>query len=247
MLIRDIFASNLRKLCEQRGSINHVCRQTGIHRQQFALYLKGDRLPNKKTLGRLSSYFGVPEDAFFVDPTQSQPASSVDRACATILERMRAAPPSMPQGLYQTYFWAPALEDSIVGALTVIRETDGVLGFRRLTAAGERLDPTWTYVKGDHQGIVSERMGWLYFQSSNRIDPKEPTLLAVRWAALSEPLLSGHGMVTSHLGPMVVSVVMTPMDPARTLLSAIRRTRVFSLDDPKIALVSRFLKQPVLH
>ena len=208
MLIRDIFASNLRRLCEQRGSINHVCRQTGIHRQQFALYLKGDRLPNKKTLGRLSSYFEVPEDAFFVDPSQL-PASLADTTCGEILERMRGSPPSMPEGFYQTYFWAPVLENSIVGALTVIRQTDGVLGFRRLTAAGERLDPTWSYVKGDHQGIVSERMGWLYFQSSNRIDPREPTLLAVRWAALSEPLLSGHGMVTSHLGPMVASVVTT--------------------------------------
>ena len=76
---------------------------------------------------------------------------------------------------------------------------------------------------------------------------REPPLLAVRWAALSEPLLSGHGMVTSHLGPMVASVVMTPLVPARTLLSAIRRTRVFTLDDPKIALISRFLKQPVLY
>ncbi len=246
MLIRDIFAANLRRLCEQRGSINHVCRQTGIHRQQFALYLKGDRLPNKKTLSRLSSYFKVPEDAFFADPAQVQAESPADHACGEILSRMRASPPSMPEGLYQTYFWAPSLENSIVGALTVIRETDGIMGFRRLTAAGERLDPTWSYVKGDHQGIVSERMGWLYFQSSNRIDPKEPTLLAVRWAALSEPLLSGHGMVTSHLGPMVVSVVMTPLGPVQTLLSAIRRTRVVSMDDPKIALVSRFLRQPVL-
>jgi transcriptional regulator with XRE-family HTH domain len=246
MLIRDIFATNLRRLCEQRGSINHVCRQTGIHRQQFALYLKGDRLPNKKTLGRLSSYFEVPEDAFFVDPTQSPAVSPADTTCVEILERMRGSPPSMPEGFYQTYFWAPVLENSIVGALTVIREMDGVLGFRRLTAAGERLDPTWSYVKGDHQGIVTERMGWLYFQSSNRIDPKEPTLLAVRWAALSEPLLSGHGMVTSHLGPMVASVVMTPLAPTHTLLSAIRRTRVFTLDDPKIALVARFLKKPVL-
>jgi transcriptional regulator with XRE-family HTH domain len=247
MVIRDIFASNLRRLCEQRGSINHVCRQTGIHRQQFALYLKGDRLPNKKTLGRLSSYFDVPEDAFFVDPTQTRPASSVDRTCGTILERMRAFPPSMPQGLYQTYFWAPALGDAIVGALTAIRQTDGVLGFRRLTAAGERLDPTWTYVKGDHQGIVSERMGWLYFQSSNRIEPREPTLLAVRWAALSEPLLVGHGMVISHLGPMVVSVVMIPLGPNQTLLSAIRRTRVFNFEDPKLSLVVRFLKQRILY
>ena len=246
MLIRDIFATNLRRLCEQRGSINHVCRQTGIHRQQFALYLKGDRLPNKKTLGRLSSYFEVPEDAFFVDPTQPQAASPADTTCGEILDEMRGSPPAMPEGLYQTYFWAPVLGNSIVGALTVIRETDGVLGFRRLTAAGERLDPTWSYVKGDHQGIVTERMGWLYFQSSNRIDPREPTLLAVRWAALSEPLLSGHGMVTSHLGPMVASVVMTPLAPKRTLLSAIRSTRVFTLEDPKIALVSRFLKQPVL-
>jgi transcriptional regulator with XRE-family HTH domain len=247
MLIRDIFASNLRKLCEKRGSINYVCRQTGIHRQQFALYLRGDRLPNKTTLARLARYFKVPEDAFFVDQESGRQSSPTDYACNVILDRIKGSPPAMAQGLYQTYFWAPVLADSIVAALTIVKEEEGVLAFRRLTAAGERQDPTWSYVKGDHQGIVSERMGWLYFQSSNRIEPKEPTLLAVRWAALSEPLLAGHGMVISHLGPMVVNVVMTPLPPNHTLLSAIRRTRVFNLDNPKLSLIARFLKQPILY
>jgi transcriptional regulator with XRE-family HTH domain len=244
MLIRDIFASNLRKLCEQRGSINHVCRQTGIHRQQFALYLRGDRLPNKKTLGRLSRYFNVSEDTFFIDPSQSVPGRAIDESCSAIVERITASPPSMPQGLYQTYFWAPVLGQTIVGAVTVIKESEGVLGFRRLTAMGERKDPTWSYAKGDHQGVVSERMGWIYFQSSNRIEPRDPTLLVVRWAKLSEPLLAGHGMVTGDQGPMVVSVVLTPLGPSRTLLSAIRSARVFDIEDPTLFLIKRFLKQP---
>lgn len=244
MVIRDVFASNLRRLCKTRGSINLVCRQLGMHRQQFALYLRGERLPNKETMARLCRYFKVSEDAFFTDPEGQLPPQPTDYD--DVLERVTASPPSMPEGLYQTYFWAPVLEESVVAALTVVKANDKHLTFRRLTAASERIDPTWSYVKGDHQGVVSERMGWIYFHASNRIEPREPTLLAVKWAALSEPLLFGHGMVTSHLGPMVVKVVMKPYPRSVTLLAGIRRTNTFNLNDPALGLAARFLKQPLL-
>ncbi len=248
MLIRDIFARNLRTLSEERGSINHVCRQLGIHRQQFAVYLRGDRLPNKTTLGRLSRYFNVPEDAFFADLSAEEPKEPAgDRACRAIVDRVKASPPALAPGLFQTYFWSPVLGEDVVTALTVISQKDDALTFRRLTATGERGDPTWSYVKGDHQGVISERMGWIYFQASNRMEPQEPSLLTVKWAALSEPLLAGHAMVISHLGPMVTNVVMAPHRPSTTLREAIRRTRVFSRGDPEIALVTRFLKQPIVY
>lgn len=247
MHIRDIFASNLRRLTEARGSINHVCRQLGMHRNQFAIYLRGDRLPNKKTMERFSRFFHVTEDSFFFSAPEGGTESADDPMCSQLLARAKASPPTMPQGRYQTYFWAPALQDNIVSALTVIKEKEGALTFRRLTASGERKDPTWSYVKGDHQGIVSERMGWLYFQGSNRTEPQEPTLMALKWAALSEPLLVGHGMVTSHLGPMIVHVVMMPHPPSLTLLAAIRLARVHNLRDPKLALISRFLKQSIIY
>lgn len=246
MLIREIFAGNLRRLCETRGSINFVCRQLGIHRQQFALYLRAERLPNKKTMQRLSRYFKVPEEAFFVDPSATRTPVIVDE-CDIVLARVKESPPSLPQGIYQTYFWAPSLEDSIIGALTVVKAKDNGLTFRRLTATAERVDPTWSYVKGDHQGVVTERMGWIYFMGSNGIEPKEPTLLAVKWAALSEPLLSGHGMVISHLGPTMVNVVLAPLDRSLTLLSAIRGAKALSMKDPKLALVSRFLRKPIVY
>jgi len=248
MLIRDIFARNLRTLSEARGSINHVCRQLGIHRQQFAVYLRGDRLPNKTTLARLSRYFNVPEDAFFIDPSIAAGAgAAADDPCKPLVERIKSLPPALSAGLYQTFFWAPVLGDDVVTALTVVKQQDGALGFRRLTATGERGDPTWSYVKGDHQGVVSERLGWIYFQASNRMDPHEPSLMAVKWAALSEPLLVGHAMVISHLGPMIANVVLSPYPQSMSLLGAIRRTRVFNRDDPKIALYRRFLNQPIVY
>lgn len=248
MMIREIFARNLRTLSETRGSINHVCRQLGIHRQQFAVYLRGDRLPNKTTLKRLSTYFEVAEDAFFIDPALGAgSALAVDDPCAAVVDRIKMSPPALAAGLFQTFFWAPVMGDDVVTALTVVQEQEGSLAFRRLTATGERADPTWSYVKGDHQGVVSERMGWIYFQASNRMEPQEPSLLAVKWAALSEPLLVGHGMVISHLGPMIANVVLAPHPQSMTLLGAIRRTRVFNRDDPKIALVRRFLNQPIVY
>lgn len=58
---------SLRELCAKRGSINVVCRDLNINRQQFAKYLSGTNLPSTFVIQRLALYFAVDPSIFFTD------------------------------------------------------------------------------------------------------------------------------------------------------------------------------------
>lgn len=57
---------SLRELCARRGSINVVCRDLNINRQQFAKYLSGTNLPSTFVIQRLAIYFAVDPSVFFI-------------------------------------------------------------------------------------------------------------------------------------------------------------------------------------
>lgn len=63
---RAQFTGTLRLLCEKRGSVNAVCRELGINRQQFAKYLSGTNLPSAYVIQRLILYFAVDPNIFFL-------------------------------------------------------------------------------------------------------------------------------------------------------------------------------------
>lgn len=63
---RTQFTGSLRMLCEKRGSVNAVCRELGINRQQFAKYLSGTNLPSAYVIQRLILYFAVDPNVFFL-------------------------------------------------------------------------------------------------------------------------------------------------------------------------------------
>lgn len=63
---RTQFTGALRMLCEKRGSVNAVCRELGINRQQFAKYLSGTNLPSAYVIQRLILYFAVDPNVFFL-------------------------------------------------------------------------------------------------------------------------------------------------------------------------------------
>jgi len=60
------FTTTLRELCNQKGSVNQVCRDLGINRQQFSKYLSGTNLPSAFMLQRLIVYFSVEPSHFFL-------------------------------------------------------------------------------------------------------------------------------------------------------------------------------------
>lgn len=64
------FASNLRFLCERKGSISFVCRKIGLNRQQFNKYLSGHHLPSPQNLRLIANYFGLSVPIMFSDPEE---------------------------------------------------------------------------------------------------------------------------------------------------------------------------------
>lgn len=243
MSLRSIFGANLTRLTEKRGTVNRVARQIGIDRRQFRRYLAGEIIPHGSRLTAIAQYFGVGEEAFF---TEDEPQAARDTMCADALQRARSGPPSLEPGLYQTWFWTPEHRNTVVGAVTAIRRDSDGLSFRRLTASAEKRGSTFSYVRGDHHGVISQRLNWIYFQGTNQIEPKEPTLLSLNRAISSRLMLNGHGMVMTQGGPTFVTVVMIPADPATTLRAALRLARAIPIEDPLIGLqVAGLLRRPV--
>ena len=60
------FTDTLRELCTTAGSVNKVCRDLGINRQQFSKYLAGSNLPSAHMIQRLVLYFNVDPGVFFL-------------------------------------------------------------------------------------------------------------------------------------------------------------------------------------
>lgn len=59
------FAANLRYLCDQRGSVSHVCRKAKINRQQFNKYLSGRHLPSPANVRIIADHFGLNAELMF--------------------------------------------------------------------------------------------------------------------------------------------------------------------------------------
>jgi len=66
----EIFAINLRLLCERTGSITAVCRKIGLNRQQFNKYLAGKHVPSQNNLRAIAKYFGLNASILFSSPEE---------------------------------------------------------------------------------------------------------------------------------------------------------------------------------
>lgn len=61
------FSTNLRYLCDQRGSVSNICRKANINRQQFNKYLAGKHLPSPVNTRIIANHFGLSAEVMFSD------------------------------------------------------------------------------------------------------------------------------------------------------------------------------------
>jgi transcriptional regulator with XRE-family HTH domain len=236
------------------GSIAAVCREMGVNRQQFDRYLSMDALPNRATTIRICQYFGIEEAELYRDP---ESVESIERPAPAgrergaglegpIASRVFAPPsPSIPAGFYQTYFAIPGTPDEVVCAITSIRIEAGRTTFRRLTGLAETRDTDWSYFRGDHEGVVLERLNWFFFLAINRREPREPTFMTLQSVPYApETLLCGHGMIFTKTGPCVTTIIMRPAPKGISLRNALRSARVYRSSDPAVgSLIAHALKR----
>lgn len=251
---RENLAVNLRRLCAMHGSIAAVCREMGVNRQQFDRYLSKDALPNRATTVRICQYFGIDEGELYRDPEM---VDALDRPArpdrqrgqvgdGPIAARLFAPPiPQIAPGFYFTYFSIPQSPEQLLCAVTSIRSDGERTTFRRMTGLAESRGTAWSYFMGDHEGVVLERLNWFYFMGLNRRGTQEPTFMAVQWGPFSpEPLLCGHAMIVTPLGPSVTTAVMRAAPKGISLRNALRSAKVYRSSDPAVgSLVAHALKR----
>ena len=236
MSVFDNFASNLRLLCKSRGTVVQVAGELGINRQQFSKYLSGDTFPRRETFEKICRYFDVDETQIFLNPEQYSylinPAHSElmeNPVFSEILDSLHQNQ-DMPisQGYYLTYIKpVPSTGNGyVVRSITSIQQVGKTTQFRRLTGFGEKLNSHWRASRGNHRGVVLNRLGCFFFIAFDKVRPRTPTLSIMQWSleASDREILKGKCLTLTKSGPNICDIVMVPMPPNLSLRRALRET-----------------------
>lgn len=106
------FAANLRYLCDQRGSVSHICRKARINRQQFNKYLSGRHLPSPANVRIIADHFGLSSEVLFSEPADFR--ALIDGNFFDLFARLRQK--SQVQGLLTALMGTPEqVEENLVG------------------------------------------------------------------------------------------------------------------------------------
>lgn len=108
----ETFAANLRRICDQQGSISQLCRKIQINRQQFNKYLSGRHLPSSANIRTIADHFGLSPDVLFSDHDEF--CALIDGNFFNTFNRLRGEP--QVQKFLSTVLSTPeAVEQPLVG------------------------------------------------------------------------------------------------------------------------------------
>lgn len=106
------FAANLRYLCDQKGSVSHVCRKAKINRQQFNKYLSGRHLPSPNNIRVIAEHFGLTPELMFSEHSDFR--ALIDGNFFETFSRLRQQP--QVQHFLSTLMGTPeSIEDTLLG------------------------------------------------------------------------------------------------------------------------------------
>jgi transcriptional regulator with XRE-family HTH domain len=245
-------AKNLRRMCPQWGDIEVVCREMGMNRTQFEKYLHGKAMPSRRSIEKISAYFGVSEEDLFareagVPRAERKPGEqdTLNAQCAEVMRPLwTEGMASLKPGLYFLWISVPKDPDRVVCAPVIIAKKGEALTFRRIVGAGEPRDQLFFHRVGDHKGVVVERLNWIMFMGVNQRGTYEPSMMRLRWTSLSQPTLSGHATITTESGVSFSALCMRPAPAGLSFRKAVRQSRSYHRDDPIIdATVRMVLKR----
>lgn len=190
MGIHDIFAANLRGLCEKFGSISEVSRQAGINRQQFNRYLSGQNIPNRRTISRLAKFLGVEEARLFSSPQEasrkSSPAASGDLLTDGIhmpapreLAHEGGTQTMLQPGFYCCYFPLQGSNQFLVKSLIKIVAKGNCKYFLRRTVFRSASSQKATLAQGRHRGIILANSSDVYLVGINTLTPHHLSMIVL--------------------------------------------------------------------
>ena len=127
----QIFAANLRLICDQYRSVAQVCRSLEMNRQQFNKYLSGQIYPSKHNLARICKFFKLTEAQINLDTEQFRQTVSeshqgpADTAGNLLEQAVDSLPNSIEalqryEGFYYSHFHALGFPGYLVRGLVQI-------------------------------------------------------------------------------------------------------------------------------
>ena len=234
--IRENLAANLRRLIQRHASVSAVCRELGINRTQFERYLQGHAIPNKTTARLICAFFKIDENELYREPAAAAANDDVHASLRQTLYETMVRPPSpaIAGGTYFTYFSIPGRPELLMRSVTFVRREAELVTFRRVTRWAPGDGQGGARVPGDHYGVVISRLNWIYFSGVNRRQTSEPTIVAVQWAPISEPVLVGSAFVLTGSGPACVSAIMRQDVTRISKRRAMQMAHIVRLDDPSV-------------
>lgn len=161
--LRERLQQNLNELCRSEPSVSHVCKQTGINRQQFSKYLDGRSVPSIENIIRIANYFDARSDVLFdglIAPTKAELTNELDaptlfaKSAQKALDAIVAASSTkdFPKpGFYKSYVNSslnvPALHHSIIVSLVKIEIHDSKVYFERRQYPQKELNSPYLRLK----------------------------------------------------------------------------------------------------
>jgi|GEM_PF-3124105 len=255
--LRATFAVNLRAQCAKFPSIAHVCRGTGINRQQFNKYLAGEYLPNPKTRKTLCEFLGISQAQMFDEHsefTAPEVPLSLDRQkrinsilqsdvlagiLATCGLKSTIDHTRLLDGYYHCYFPLQNHPEFLVRSALKISSYNSMRVFARHTHFVSVSFPTKMISKGRHVGVVVGNEIECYFLGINQITPKHLSLLTFPYAQLSgNSLLAGTGLTrgtsSAHASRVCLDYLGTTYTAGRKALTGISVTTLRQADVPPL-------------
>lgn len=246
MPLRLNMGSNLRRLTNQIGSANFVCRELDINRQQFEKYLKGRSLPSPATLKKICGYFRISEEELFAadgsEPDAENDLTPAAGSCEAVLQPLFSEPPpSIKPGVYFLWMTVPTQPKHVVCAPLFVERSNDRVSFRRITGSAEPSDRLWFHRVGDHKGIIVERLNWLLLIAVNQRGNHEPSMVRLKSVPLSSVVLGGHATILTPTGISFAAACMRPAPAGTSFRQALRHSRQFEKDDASIDSVTRMV------
>lgn len=179
------FSANLRRLCDQQGSISQVCRKMRINRQQFNKYLAGRHMPSTANVKAIADHFGIGPDLLFAPEEEFR--TLIDGDFFDTFNRLRALPQvtnflttamSAPEateqallGVYDRYHFSSIYPRRILRASLCIYQGPDLLQHVYLEHFPNPDDRTKTAYRFKYHGFVMPIEGRVFtvdFEASQR-------------------------------------------------------------------------------
>lgn len=184
----NAYTKNLDLMCRREKSVSKICRSIGINRQQFSRYLSGENTPSQYNQEKISEYFGISSEQFFLPHQTFHDAYSkssqkgqhtkkangqfndlIDNTLSGDSRTLRTY-----LGFYHAYYYSFAWKGFITRSLVSLYESKGRIYSRTTERMSDPFDGQKYVVK--YRGVVTMLADRIYIAETDRLQNEDVNL-----------------------------------------------------------------------